>query len=94
MAMTGDDSKLAVGRRLRALRLAFGLSAEHLGRQGFTDARHVLDAEAGLIMPSRSVIHYFWRKWQISSDFITEGANVDLLPVRVEQRIFDQLSKI
>jgi hypothetical protein len=94
LALSGDDGAVAVGRRLMALRMAFDLSAAQLGHACHTDARHILDAEAGTILPNASVMTYFSRKWRIPSEFLSEGRLIDLIPAApFERRIFVQLSR-
>ena len=94
VARTGDDSRFAVGRRLHALRVAFGIGAGHLGSTCYKDAQHILDAEAGKIMPCSGVPLYFWQNWRIPTEFLTEGRKIDLIPASAaELRIFALLSR-
>jgi hypothetical protein len=77
------------------LRMAFDLSADQLGRACHADARHIFDAEAGAHLPNASIIYYFWSKWRIPDEFLTEGQKIDLIPAGpFEQRIFAQLSRL
>ena len=94
VARTGDDSRVAVGRRLHALRVAYSISADHLGSTCYQDAHHILDAEAGKIMPCSGVPYYFWQRWRIPTEFLTEGRMIDLIPASAaELRIFALLSR-
>jgi hypothetical protein len=75
--------------------MAFGLSADQHGRACHADATHILKAESGTILPNASVMTYFWRKWRIPTEFLSEGRKIDLIPAApFERRIFGRLSRL
>lgn len=93
MAMTGDESRHAVGRRLKAARLALGLRPEDILPEflRMPDAQAILQAEEGARMPERFHLGFFEARFRIKREFFTEG-EVSLIPADVELRLFFALS--
>lgn len=90
LAMTGDASELASGRRIRAARLFTSLSQEELANHAGTKKQAISNIENGRAYPKRPVMIYFFREHRIDFNFLVFG-QFSQLPLDVQERLFDVL---
>jgi transcriptional regulator with XRE-family HTH domain len=93
LARTGDTSKKAAALRLRAARLAIGLSQAELGEAAKITKAAINNAEAALSHPSRNVLIKLYREHRIDLNFMVCG-EFSQLPGDVQDRLFETLSKL
>lgn len=91
LACTGDGSKEAASKRLKAARLAIGQSQQQLGENGGVKTAAINNSERGRSFPGRSVMMYLFREHRIDFNFLIAG-EYSQLPQDVQDRLFQHLA--
>ena len=71
------DSKLEIGQRIRALRIAAGFSREYVAQMTGSCEKTVNNTEKGVCYPSMESLLKLIELYKVTSDYILNGGNVD-----------------
>lgn len=91
LAHTGDIGIVACAIRLRAARIAVGLSQLQLAHSlGLKRTTNISNMEQALTYPNRELMSYFWREHRIDFNFLMSGQYAQL-PGDVQDLLFPAL---
>jgi len=90
-AMTGDTSKAAMARRLRAARIVAGLTQEQLGEVVGVGKSAINNMEKARSYVSLEVMRYFFREHRVDYNFFIAGLYAQL-PGDVQDQLFAALT--
>ncbi|WP_247676941.1 helix-turn-helix transcriptional regulator [Leisingera sp. HS039] len=90
MSRLGDASREACAFRLKAARIATGLTKTEFCKNAGVSLTSYLNSEAGLSFPSRKVMLYLHRGHRIDFNYIIHG-DFQQLPSDVQDRLFSAL---
>lgn len=91
LARTGDFSKEAAAVRLRAARMAAGLSQEELGKAAGISKAAISNSEKALSFPGRSALIFLYQAHRIDLNFTMAGQFAQL-PGDIQEALFSALA--
>lgn len=91
LAHTGSLDAAASAIRLRAARMAAGLSQKQLAKAlGMPRTTNISNMERALSFPNREIMSFLWREHRIDFNFLMSGSYAQL-PGDVQDRLFAAL---
>ena len=90
LARLGDISTEATSFRMRAARMALGMSSKDMAEELGMPATSYGAYENGKAHPKLAAIRYLYRQYDINFDFILYG-DFRRLPAELQERVFDAM---